>query len=312
MSDVRVRQARLDDHDEVAAFTRHTWPDRDLEDYIPDAFPDWVESDGDDQRTLVATVDARVCGICQGVLLSRDEAWFQGIRVHPDYRDRDVGRRMTERLLGWSRDRGATVARNMVFAWNGAGLGQSRATGFDPATEIRYVHPAPDASATPGDRGPDDVEVVAEPDTAWRYWTHSDARAHLSGLAADDEESWALRELRPDDLERAAADGGALAVRTGGGTVGMAVRSRTDTRTAGDGDETEDTVAVYGAAAWDDRPAAAALFEAIRADAASIGAERTKVLVPETVRYVSDAAGCRVEIHDEPDFVLAADLAGER
>ncbi|AGN00450.1 hypothetical protein L593_02495 [Salinarchaeum sp. Harcht-Bsk1] len=313
MSDVTVRQARIDDHEAVAAFTRETWTDRELEDWIPDAFPEWIETDGDDQRTLVATVDGQVAGICQGVLLSPEEAWVQALRVHPDVRGHGVSRRMTDRLLAWCRDRGAVVARNMVFAWNGAGLGQSRASGFDPATELRFASPEPTAEAAPSDHGPRDAEAVVDPAAAWRYWTESDAREHLRGLAADDEESWALRELTRSDLDAAAEDDGAIAVRTSDRTVAMAVRSRIDTRPAetdAGAAGSEETVAVYGATAWDDLEACAALISAIAADAAGIGADDTKVVIPETVRHVSDVAACRVEIGDEPDFVLAADLSG--
>jgi len=314
MSDVTVRQARLDDHEAVAAFTRQTWSDRDLEDWIPEAFPEWIETDGDDQRTLVATVDDEVCGICQGVLLSPGEAWIQALRVHPEYRGHGVSRRMTEQLLEWCHDRGAVVARNMVFAWNGAGLGQSRAAGLEPATEFRYVSPDPAAGADPSDHGPEDATAVVDPAAAWRYWTESDAREHLRGLVADDEESWALRELTRDDLERAAEDDGAIAVQTADGTIAMAVRSRIDTRpaeTATGAADSEERVAVYGATAWDDLEACAALISAIAADAAAIGADDTKVVIPETARHVSDVAACRVEIGEEPDFVLAADLSGQ-
>jgi hypothetical protein len=50
------------------------------------------------------------------------------------------------------------------------------------------------------------------------------------------------------------------------------------------------------------------LRDAIAADAAEIGADRTRVLIPETVRFVSDGASLRANIAEEPDFLLAADL----
>jgi predicted GNAT family acetyltransferase len=288
-----------------------------MEDWIPEAFPEWVATDGDDQRTLVATVDGQVCGICQGVLLGPEEAWVQYLRVHPEYRGHGVSRRMTDRLLAWCRNRGAVVARNMVFVWNGAGLGQSRAIGFEPATELRFASPEPTADADPTEYGPDDTEAVVDPAAAWRYWSQSDAREHLRGLAADDEERWALRELTRSDLQQSAdgeiggEPGGAIAIRSDEGTIAMAVRTRIDRRESDETDGAgEQRIAVYGATAWEDREACTALFSAIAADAAAIGAEETKVLLPETVEHVSDVAACHVEIGDEPDFVLAADLTG--
>ena len=52
-----VRQACLDDREDVVAFASDVWDDRpDTVDYIPDVFESWVESDGPDQRTVVADV----------------------------------------------------------------------------------------------------------------------------------------------------------------------------------------------------------------------------------------------------------------
>jgi len=123
-AEIRVRQARADDAPAVAAFTRDTWSDRDANDYLPDAFPRWVETDGERQRTFVLDVagGADVAGVCQGVLLSEDEGWAQGMRVNPAYRGRGLSVRLSKAVFDCGRDRGAAVVRNMVFWWNVAGL----------------------------------------------------------------------------------------------------------------------------------------------------------------------------------------------
>ncbi len=66
--------------------------------------------------------------------------------------------------------------------------------------------------------------------------------------------------------------------------------------------------AEYAIGAWTDADAARSLFAAISRDAASRGADETRVLIPETPRVVSDAAYCRVKIADDPDFVMGMDL----
>ena len=110
---VEIRPARQDDHDAVAAFTRDTWEGGD---YIPDAYPDWIE--GDDKRTLVADAGDAIAGLGQVVLLSEHEAWGQGLRVNPEFRGHGVSREITYSLFDWAREQGAAVARNMVFSWN--------------------------------------------------------------------------------------------------------------------------------------------------------------------------------------------------
>ncbi|GAB3418932.1 GNAT family N-acetyltransferase [Haloparvum alkalitolerans] len=337
---VSVRRARAADADAVAAFTRDTWGER-HGDYVPEAFPRWVEADDPDRRTFVVTLppaavaDAvegdpaadpnlvdgrRVVGCIQGVLLSEWEAWGQAIRVDPAARGFGVSRHLSRAVFDWGRERGATVCRNMVFSWNVAGLGQSRAVGFDPCTEFRFLQPVPDAEATP------DLPVAGtgsgtagapDPDAAWSFWTDSAAREHLRGLSMDAEESWALSALTREELAAAAADDRLLAVHDGG-VAGMSYRSYTHEREAGDGEtdgQTDDgadaetiTEAIYGVAAWRDAEAAAALLAGIARDAAAAGADRTRVLVPEAAAVVSDAAAARVPVADEPDFVMAADL----
>jgi len=297
-----IRPATHDDYDDVAAFTRDTWSDVDTEasDYIPDVYHDWIEGEG--KRTLVADAGGEIAGIAQAVVLSAYEAWGQGIRVNPAYRGQGVGRAITYELFDWARDQGATVMRNMVFSWNAAGLGQSRATGYEPATEFRWLHPDPDPQA----EAAGGTTAVVDPIAAWSYWTDSTAREHLSGLSLSMDESWAMQELTRELLERAADETAVFAVTGDAGTSGFTYRTRTYDR-ENDGGETE-TWAEYGVVAWEDLDAAETLLAAIAADAADVGADRTRVLVPETPRYVSDGAYLRAGISDEPDFVLAADL----
>jgi len=309
-SGVTVRQARPEDHEPIAAFTEDTWEDGD---YVASVFPEWVEGDGPTQRTLVAELadpedsgESAVVGVVSFVLLSETEAWGQGLRVHPDHRGRGISTAMTYAGFDWAREQGATVARNMVFSGNEAGLGQSRRVGYRPTTEFRYVHPEP--GGPPG-RGNErtDLEVSGDPDLAWTYWTNSTARDHLRGLGMTTEESWALAELTRADLRRIADERAVFAVGSDDGVRGTSYRTRTFER----GGDDPTTWAEYGVGAWADLEAARALLSAIAGDAAGLGADRTRVLVPETTRYVSDAAALRVEVADEPDFVLTADLTGD-
>lgn len=299
-SGVDIRPATQDDYDEVVSFTQDTWGED--SDYIPRVFDEWLDEQGDGRMTLVAEIDGTVAGLAQAVMLSPTESWGQGMRVNPDYRGEGVGTAVTDALFEWSRDQGAVVMRNMVFSWNQAGLGQSRAVGYDPATEFRWLQPEPAAGEIP-DTVTDDV------DAAWAFWTDSDAREALAGLGLDMDESWALRELTPDLLARAAAETSLLAVTDDAGTNAMAYRTRTYDRENEDG-ETE-TWAEYGVGAWASVGAAETLITAIKADAADLGADRTRILIPETPQFVTDGAYLRANISEEPDFVMAADLTGQ-
>ncbi|PHQ37547.1 GNAT family N-acetyltransferase [Halorubrum persicum] len=332
-----IREARPADADAVTAFARDTWGER-HEDYIPRVFPEWAAADDPEAGTFVATLppdavaesdaigttDGRepgdtlvegdgtgaaaagepeaVVGCIQGVLLSEWEAWGQGIRVDPAARGFGVGTALSEAALDWARDRGARVCRNMVFSWNIMGLGQSRAVGFDPATEFRFAEPEPDADAV--DPSLDDPD----PNAAWAFWHDSDARDHLRGLAFDPDESWACSALTRERLQTAADEDRLLAVAGADAVAGFAVRTRVTEREV-DGETTR--TATYGVAAWRDVDAAGALYDAIAADAAAVDADAVRVLIPETVEHVSDTGANRVPVAAEPDFVMSADLTGE-
>jgi GNAT superfamily N-acetyltransferase len=315
--DVEIRPATHDDYDDVVAFTEHTWEDRDGGDYIPSIYHDWIDKER--AETFVADAGDELAGIAQVVALTEDEAWCQGMRTNPDYRGQGVSVAINVGMFDWARERGATVARNMVFSWNMAGLGASRGIGFEPATSFRWAEPDPDPSpdtdstSTLGTEAEADsgsgYEVVHDPGSAWTYWSGSDARDHLRGLALSTAESWAVDTLSRDTLEWASDETALIAVRDEAGTAGMAFRTRDYEREDDDGETTHH--AEYGVGAWADAHAARVLFDAIARDAAEVGADESRVLIPETPRHVSDAAYVRAGISEDPDFVLEVDLTGE-
>lgn len=291
-----VRPARHDDYDDVVRLTEDVWPDREMADYIPDVFPEWVDSEGPTRRTAVVEIEGRVVALAQAVLLSDDEAWFQGLRVHPAHRGAGRSRQVTDHLFEWAAEAGARVGRAMVFSWNEAGLGQSLAAGFEAAATFRWARPEP-APGTP------ELPVTDDADAAWRYWLDSDGRDALAGLALDASETWALSTLTRETLDGLAD---AQRVLTVGDDAprGLACRVRTADR----GDE---AVAEYAVGTWRDVDAARALCTAISADAADLGVDGTRVLLPETPRHAAQAAYAGGHIDDCPDFVMERTLRPE-
>lgn len=302
MSSPSIRQANPDDYEAVASFTEDTWAEHGRDDYIPDVFDAWVDSDGPDQRTVVVDVGDDIAGLCQGTLLSEHEAWVQGMRVAPGYRGEGHGHQMVEHLFTWARERGATVARNMVFGWNDAGLGQSLTAGFEPRTSFRWARPDPSAEQ--------DIDatftVDDDPSAAWSYWARSEARDSLGGLALDSNHSWTLSELTRDGLHALADAERVFAVKADGMRA-MAARVRTTDQT---GEDDVDSLAEYAVGAWEDADAAETLFTAIRADARDLGVDATRVLIPESPRHVATAAAARAGVSDYADYVFEADLTG--
>lgn len=314
-----IRQGTLADFEAVRSFTTDTWGEG--SDYIPHVYGSWMDSEGPAQRTFVAVdreadlpddagaaageadvdanvnPDGRAVGVCQAVRLSEHEGWVQAMRVDPEYQGKGLSTALNDAAFSWLYEQGVVVARNMVFSWNVGGLGGSRAAGFGPGTEFRWAHPTPDSSAPTGDD--------AGPDAAWAFWQACDARSHLDGLALDGEESWALSELTRADLRDADEDG-RLQTVSDDGVAGFSYRNRTYDRENDEG--VEETWAEYAVAAWRDPETCARLLDAVANDAASVDADRTRVLIPESVTWVSDVAAARTKVSEEPDFVMSADL----
>jgi GNAT superfamily N-acetyltransferase len=298
-----VRSARPGDYEAVVDFTEDTWPDRGG-DYVPHVYEEWMETEGEDQRTFVLDPvgEEGLAGIVQGVLLSDHEAWAQAMRVNPDYRGMGVSPQLTHGVFDWAADAGATVCRNVVFSWNRAGLGQSRSVGFEPVTEFRWAHPDPDPDADVGG-----FEVVEDPAAAWTCFQGSDAAGHLRGLGLDPDESWAVSECTAERFRRAADGTASIALLDGERVRACTYRVREYEREDDDGEAA--TRAEYGVGVWSDIEAARGLFAAVARDAAGVSADRTRVLIPETPRHVSDAVYAGAGISEEPDFVLAKDLS---
>jgi ribosomal protein S18 acetylase RimI-like enzyme len=325
---MHLRRATPADADPVRAFTSDTWPDRDIGDYVGGSFPEWVATDGERRATFV--LDAReagttgapdsddLAGVVRAQLLTDHEGWVQGLRVNPAYRGEGHGARLLDAALGFCAEAGASVARCIVFSWNTPSLGLCRSVGFEPVGQFRWARPTPDATVDPAEEGSLTVRTDdADPDAAWDFWTASDARAALAGVGLDRGAVWAVSELTREDFRAAAGDGRLIAVAGDGVEASderggrhplraTTLRVRAFERESGAG-ETE-TVAEYAVGAWTDADAARALLRAAARDAGRVGADRARLPVPESARWVSDAALARVELADDPTFVLAAPL----
>jgi GNAT superfamily N-acetyltransferase len=200
----QVRPATVDDIDAIAAFTTDTFT---WGDYVADALPTWLSLEGG--LVLVATHEGAPVGVSRTLMLSENEAWLHGARVHPDHRRRGIGRRLNDACCAWARDQGALVARLMVEQWNDAaraqveGIGYRRSAPWLSATLDLGSEVLPQTNG--GRRVPGEERLTpgraAEADIAWMSWAVSDlARTGRELFPV----GWHFRRTRPDDLTGAA------------------------------------------------------------------------------------------------------------
>ncbi len=110
---LHVRRARPEDREAVLSFCAHTWEHGD---YIGAVWEDWLT----DERgpLLVAVLGGRPVGVAKVTPISSTEAWFEGMRVDPEYRRQGIATAVVDYLLDWAVTSGVRVARLSTAADN--------------------------------------------------------------------------------------------------------------------------------------------------------------------------------------------------
>lgn len=206
MSPYSIRPATTADAAAIEAFTRDTfhWGD-----YVADRFLEWLADDGGLVLVAVDEDDTPVA-VARTVMLSADEAWLHGARVHPDHRRRGLGGRLNDAGCAWASEQGALVARLMVEDWNDAARQQVESAGYHPSVQWMAATLELGSEVVPqtngGRRVPGEERLTpgraTEADMAWMAWASSEAARAARELFPI---GWHFRRLRPADLVDAAA-----------------------------------------------------------------------------------------------------------
>src|SRR5690242_13725158 len=106
MAYIEVRPARPEDREAVLAFCRNTW---EWGDYIEHVWDEWLTDP--DGRLFVATVDGRPAGISHLAMVTKTDAWLEGLRVDPQFRQQGLARALDDAVLLEAMQRGAKYAR---------------------------------------------------------------------------------------------------------------------------------------------------------------------------------------------------------
>jgi len=133
LSKIVIRRGVFEDAPHIKEFTKNTfhWGD-----YVGDAFTTWLQEPGD---VWVAELSGKPVGVTHVFCLSREEVWFEGIRVHPAFRRMGIGRLLTKTSIAGARARGARVARCAIDSSNQISASMARSAGFEQVgTLVEY------------------------------------------------------------------------------------------------------------------------------------------------------------------------------
>ena len=179
MQGITLRPARPEDREPVLAFCQQnfTWGD-----YIPRVWDDWIADQAGD--LVVATLDdgAQV-GLAHSVTLTQEEAWFEGVRVAPEWRGLGIGVALTQHCKHAAHMRGATIIRACADTANIGSQTMMQRAGYSTIGEyIGFMADASTAAIDPAIRssmsqpGPEQLERL------WTWLERSNIAPLLGGL----------------------------------------------------------------------------------------------------------------------------------
>jgi GNAT superfamily N-acetyltransferase len=109
MSDIPriyIREGRAADREDVIRFTEHTW---DWGDYVPGVWDYWLTEPG--SKWLVATIHGNPVAVGHVAMITKTEAWIEGLRVDPAYREHGIATKLTHRCFQEALKKGAKIVR---------------------------------------------------------------------------------------------------------------------------------------------------------------------------------------------------------
>lgn len=117
MPQLEVRRAREEDRDAVLAFSSQTW---EWGDYIAYVWDEWLHDENG--ALFVATLDGQPVGIANLRILNASEAWLEGMRVDPDYRQQGIASALFDAQIAEALRRHALTARLITESTNTAAI----------------------------------------------------------------------------------------------------------------------------------------------------------------------------------------------
>jgi ribosomal protein S18 acetylase RimI-like enzyme len=117
MPDVEIRPARPEDREAVLAFCQQTW---EWGDYLEYVWDEWLNNP--QGKLFVATKDGQPVAVANMRMLKKTEAWFEGMRVDPAFRQHGIASALFDAQLVEAKHRGATTARLITESTNTAAI----------------------------------------------------------------------------------------------------------------------------------------------------------------------------------------------
>lgn len=144
----RVRPARDADKAPLMSFIKDVWRGHD---YIPKVWDDWIRDKKG--RMFVVEVEGVPVGMNRVRYLEDGSAWFEGARVHPEFRGRGLASLLGENSMKVARRRGVRTFRLTSGSRNRAAHRQISRMKFRPLARWSVYEPPRRSSPSPSSEG---------------------------------------------------------------------------------------------------------------------------------------------------------------
>jgi GNAT superfamily N-acetyltransferase len=118
------------------SFIKNVWGGHD---YIPRVWDQWLVEK--DSKMFAVLVDGRPVGMSRVCFLEDGSAWFEGARVHPEFRGKGLATALGERMMRASRERGVKVFRLTSSSRNKRAHRQIGRMGFEETSRLSVYSP---------------------------------------------------------------------------------------------------------------------------------------------------------------------------
>ncbi|HEX9988627.1 MAG TPA: GNAT family N-acetyltransferase [Chloroflexia bacterium] len=198
-----LRDATLQDKAQVLQFTAKTW---EFGDYIEHVYDDWLADATGRFIVLEEQATGRIAAIDKLSFQSPEEAWFEGLRVNPDFRGHGLASKLQKYMIEQSRAYGARTLRFITLISNKPVHRMAYRDGFSLLSVVRFWKWRTDFPQT----DPQDVEAYnlrralpGEAPLLFQWWQRTSSYA-TGGLA---HLNWSFASSSPHAWTEAAKKG---------------------------------------------------------------------------------------------------------
>jgi len=134
--DVRVRPAEATDKGPLMSFIKDVWEGHD---YIPRIWDEWLRDKTG--KMFVVLADGVPVGMNRVRFLEDGSAWFEGARVHPEFRGKGLASALGEYSMRFAREKGVRTFRLTSWSRNKAAHRQIARMSFNESSRISAYEP---------------------------------------------------------------------------------------------------------------------------------------------------------------------------